>query len=126
MSIACGAWRSVLIRRSQSSPRRPRWHGLVSPWWMRRRSTAPSPKSWPAPRAMREVEPAAAYDLWAATYDDQPSNLILHLDEIVFGRLLTKVDLQHKTVVDSGCGTGRHWAEILQQGPASLTGYDVS
>src|SRR5436190_1435686 len=126
MSIACGAWRSVLIRRSQSSPRRPRWHGLVSPWWMRRRSTAPSPKNWPAPHAMREVEPAAAYDLWAATYDEQPCNPILHLDGILFRRLLATVDLPGRTIVDIGCGTGRHWAEVLHQKPAALSGYDVS
>lgn len=75
---------------------------------------------------MREIEPAAAYDLWAATYDDQPSNLILHLDEVAFERLLAGVDLRNKTVVDIGCGTGRHWAGILGQGPASLSGYDVS
>jgi ubiquinone/menaquinone biosynthesis C-methylase UbiE len=72
------------------------------------------------------TEPAEAYDLWAASYDDQPHNLMLHLDEMVFGRLLEHVDLRQKTVLDIGCGTGRHWPRILEQGPALLYGYDVS
>ena len=75
---------------------------------------------------MRDVEPAAAYDLWAATYDDQPSNLILHLDQVVVDHFLARIDLQGTKVVDIGCGTGRHWDAMLRQSPASLTGYDVS
>jgi len=74
----------------------------------------------------RAVEPAEAYDLWAATYDDQPGNLILHLDEVVFSHLLAKVDLHTKAVLDIGCGTGRHWAQVLERRPASLAGCDVS
>jgi ubiquinone/menaquinone biosynthesis C-methylase UbiE len=72
------------------------------------------------------TEPAAAYDLWAASYDEQPRNLMLHLDDIVFTTLLAHADLQNKTVVDIGCGTGRHWDQILKQKPAGLVGYDVS
>ncbi len=72
------------------------------------------------------TEPAAAYDLWAPTYDAQPGNLMLHLDEIIFARLLAQLDLRDKTVVDIGCGTGRHWGQILKQRPADLVGYDVS
>ena len=72
------------------------------------------------------TEPAEAYDLWAASYDDQPRNLMLHLDEIVFTSLLGSVDLTGKTVVDIGCGTGRHWQRILERKPAALSGYDVS
>src|SRR5262249_9628002 len=78
------------------------------------------------PTPARQLEPAAAYDLWAATYDNQPTNLILHVDEVVFSRLLGRVDLHNKTIVDIGCGIGRHWNRILQQKPAALTGYDVS
>src|SRR5215471_759113 len=73
-----------------------------------------------------ETAPAAAYDLWAQTYDDQPNNLMLHLDEILFSKLLSKVDWHNKTVVDIGCGTGRHWGQILAQKPAELIGFDVS
>ena len=69
----------------------------------------------------REVEPAKGYDLWASTYDEQPPNLMLRLDEKVFTHLLAQIDLQNKTVLDIGCGTGRHWDQ-----PAELSGYDVS
>jgi len=74
----------------------------------------------------REVEPAPGYDLWAATYDDQPPNLMLRLDEKVFIHLLAQVNLQNKAVLDIGCGTGRHWDQILRHQPAALSGYDVS
>lgn len=67
-----------------------------------------------------------AYDLWSANYDEQPGNLMLDLDELVFSDLLNGVDLKGKHVADIGCGTGRHWEKILKQNPASLTGFDVS
>jgi len=67
-----------------------------------------------------------AYDIWAENYDAQPGNLMLDLDEILFTKLLGGLSLENKTVVDIGCGTGRHWAKIFQQSPASLTGFDVS
>jgi len=67
-----------------------------------------------------------AYNLWAENYDAQPGNLMLDLDELVFSGLLKGVDIQHKQVADIGCGTGRHWHEILKNAPLSLTGFDVS
>ena len=67
-----------------------------------------------------------AYDIWAENYDAQPGNLMLDLDEILFTKLLSGLSLENKTVVDIGCGTGRHWGKIFQQNPASLTGFDVS
>jgi len=67
-----------------------------------------------------------AYDIWAENYDAQPGNLMLDLDEILFTKLLGGLSLENKTVVDIGCGTGRHWGKIFQQNPASLTGFDVS
>lgn len=74
----------------------------------------------------KEKEPGAAYDLWAAGYDNQPGNLMLDLDEVLFGNLLSRVPIEGKTVVDIGCGTGRHWRKILDRQPHSLIGYDVS
>src|SRR5262245_33267496 len=79
----------------------------------------------PLPKPVN-VEPASAYDLWANTYDEAPPNLILQLEDVIFGRLLDRINLQDHTVVDIGCGTGRHWDQILQHKPATLTGYDVS
>src|SRR5471030_2852942 len=73
-----------------------------------------------------EKEAAPAYDLWAENYDNQPGNLMLDLDEIVFGRLLANVDIKNKRVADIGCGTGRHWGKILKQQPQQLSGFDVS
>ncbi|HEY2580710.1 MAG TPA: methyltransferase domain-containing protein [Mucilaginibacter sp.] len=67
-----------------------------------------------------------AYDLWASNYDSQPGNLMLDLDEIVFSNLLKNMEITNKHVADIGCGTGRHWAAILEGKPASLTGFDVS
>jgi len=73
-----------------------------------------------------EAEPGAAYDIWSLSYDHQPDNLMLALDEQLFGALLQGTSLTGKVVADVGCGTGRHWATILDQGPARLLGFDVS
>jgi ubiquinone/menaquinone biosynthesis C-methylase UbiE len=73
-----------------------------------------------------EENPETAYDLWSAEYDSQPGNLVLDLDELLFTELLNEVDLVGKTIIDIGCGTGRHWSKLYAQGPARLMGYDVS
>jgi len=67
-----------------------------------------------------------AYDIWSGSYDLQPGNLMLDLDEIIFTSLLKNIDLADKEIADIGCGTGRHWQKLYKQSPASLTGYDVS
>ena len=72
------------------------------------------------------TEPQKAYDVWAANYDQQPGNLVLAMDEELFVLLLGGTDLQNRTVVDIGCGTGRHWPTILRLQPGRLAGYDVS
>jgi ubiquinone/menaquinone biosynthesis C-methylase UbiE len=68
----------------------------------------------------------AAYDLWAATYDAQPDNLMLAWDEEIFSSLLNDVNLQNKIIADIGCGTGRHWQKIFNLHPKKLIGFDVS
>jgi ubiquinone/menaquinone biosynthesis C-methylase UbiE len=73
-----------------------------------------------------EKDAGTAYDIWAENYDKQPGNLMLDLDEIIFSRLLENVDLHHKKIGDIGCGTGRHWGEMIQQQPYKLSGFDVS
>ncbi len=77
-------------------------------------------------RPVTEKKPADAYDLWSAEYDHQSGNLMLDLDEMLFSRLLDKIDIENKAVADIGCGTGRHWNKILKGKPLSLTGFDVS
>jgi ubiquinone/menaquinone biosynthesis C-methylase UbiE len=51
---------------------------------------------------------------------------MLDLDEALFPELLDGINISGKRIADIGCGTGRHWAMILQRLPESLTGFDVS
>ncbi len=74
----------------------------------------------------KETDPARAYGLWAASYDVQPGNLMLDMDEDLFTGFLNETPVSGKRVVDIGCGTGRHWKKIMQKNPARLIGYDVS
>ncbi len=74
----------------------------------------------------KETDPELAYDEWAGSYDSQPDNLMLALDEELFSSLLTGIEITNKVVADIGCGTGRHWRKILDGSPAKLIGYDVS
>ena len=73
-----------------------------------------------------ETEPAAAYDIWAQHYDDQPDNLMLALDEGICRELFGRLAIGGRVVADVGCGTGRHWEKIFAHRPARLVGYDVS
>jgi ubiquinone/menaquinone biosynthesis C-methylase UbiE len=77
-------------------------------------------------RQIAEKNPENAYDLWSALYDAQPGNPVLDLDELLFSNLLNETDISGKTIVDMGCGTGRHWSKLYAQHPARLIGYDVS
>jgi ubiquinone/menaquinone biosynthesis C-methylase UbiE len=74
----------------------------------------------------RPRDPASAYDSWSSVYDGDETNLLVYLDERLFVELLGRVDLRDKVVVDVGCGTGRHWDEILARRPSALVGYDAS
>lgn len=70
--------------------------------------------------------PHDGYNLWAESYDDQPDNLMLALDEEVFSDLLNGIDVENKIIADVGCGTGRHWKKLLDKKPQKITGFDVS
>jgi ubiquinone/menaquinone biosynthesis C-methylase UbiE len=76
--------------------------------------------------ARPELDPAAGYARWAATYDDPSPNLMLELEGEAFAGLLARVDLKDKFIIDVGCGTGRHWGRMLVGKPGRLKGYDVS
>lgn len=76
--------------------------------------------------AVIEKNPTDAYDLWSEDYDAQPGNLMLDLDQALFSKLLDNTIVHNKSVADIGCGTGRHWAKILQMQPAKLSGFDIS
>jgi ubiquinone/menaquinone biosynthesis C-methylase UbiE len=73
-----------------------------------------------------DLDVAPGYDLWSSTYDGDEENLLVALDERMFAGLLQRVRLQAKRVVDVGCGTGRHWSQMLARQPAELIGYDLS
>jgi len=75
---------------------------------------------------LKQTDPEDAYNLWASAYDSQPDNLMLALDEEIFPDLLKDISLKEKTIVDVGCGTGRHWQKIIDKEPKKLIGYDVS
>lgn len=66
-----------------------------------------------------------AYDLWANSYDDQPGNLMLHLDSEVFTSLLRGINGTFEVIADVGCGTGRHWPELYER-CNRLIGLDTS
>lgn len=70
--------------------------------------------------------PEAAYNLWAQSYDNQPDNLMLALDEEVFSGLINNINIENKIIVDIGCGTGRHWQKISDKKPKKIIGFDVS
>jgi len=74
----------------------------------------------------KEIEPGKAYDHWAGSYDSQPDNLMLALDEALTGELLDGLPLQSMVIADIGCGTGRHWQKLMEKMPALLQGFDVS
>lgn len=76
--------------------------------------------------AALEIPAAEAYNLWSETYDRQPGNLILQLDEIIVSSLISLIELKDKHIADIGCGTGRHWHKLYAQAPSALTGFDVS
>jgi|SRR5450631_399537 len=73
-----------------------------------------------------EMVPKEAYDIWSESYDLQPGNLMLDLDEQIFSALIEPIDLENKTVADIGCGTGRHWQKIYAKNPALVMGFDIS
>lgn len=78
------------------------------------------------PSPVKEKGSVEAYDIWSKNYDEQPGNLMLDLDEVVFSKLLENLPIHNKKVADIGCGTGRHWQKMLNLRPAKLTGFDVS
>jgi ubiquinone/menaquinone biosynthesis C-methylase UbiE len=80
----------------------------------------------PFRRQPRRVSPSTGYDQWAATYDTQPDNAVLALESALFTELLDRVSMRGKVVADIGCGTGRHWEEILSRQPARIIGVDSS
>ena len=62
------------------------------------------------------------YDLWSEIYDDEANPLVM-IEEPEVSRVLGEVS--GFTILDVGCGTGRHAVELARQG-AKVTGVDFS
>jgi ubiquinone/menaquinone biosynthesis C-methylase UbiE len=74
----------------------------------------------------RRLSPLEGYNRWAATYDAPRDNVVFALEAPLFSEMLALVQIEGNKVVDMGCGTGRHWEEILLRTPAAITGVDPS
>ncbi len=76
-----------------------------------------------APISTRCVSVAEGYELWAATYDQDPNPLLV-LEERALEPWLP--DLKGKYVLDVACGTGRWLERLLSRGARSGAGADFS
>lgn len=63
------------------------------------------------------------YDRWADGYDEQANPLVA---ASAWAMSAAPLDLAGATVVELGCGTGRHAEVVLAAGAASYTGVDLS
>ncbi|MBL7713319.1 MAG: class I SAM-dependent methyltransferase [Chitinophagaceae bacterium] len=77
-------------------------------------------------RGTNPVQASDGYDHWSHCYDAEPGNLMLVLDAALMAELKGDLLFAGKTIADVGCGTGRYWQQWYAEGPASLTGFDVS
>jgi malonyl-CoA O-methyltransferase len=69
------------------------------------------------------VDPQAAYALWAENYPPRPHNALMEAEQRTVLALLP--DVQGRSVLDAGCGTGRYLQELKVRG-ASAIGVDLS
>jgi ubiquinone/menaquinone biosynthesis C-methylase UbiE len=76
-------------------------------------------------RHVRPLPSQAGYRLWSETYDAE-DNVVAATEQAIFSALLGETSLASKLVVDIGCGTGRHWGEVLSLKPRELHGVDSS
>jgi malonyl-CoA O-methyltransferase len=72
------------------------------------------------------LSPLEAYNLWAPTYDRKNSNPLILIEEKILPPYFESLQLQHKTLVDFGCGTGRYLKQLRDQGTRQVVGVDFS
>jgi malonyl-CoA O-methyltransferase len=75
-------------------------------------------------RSPRTLSSLAAYSQWAATYAAYAHNPLMAIEQAAMLQLLPP--LQHKTVLDLACGTGRYGVIATEQGAAQVLGLDNS
>jgi malonyl-CoA O-methyltransferase len=71
------------------------------------------------------LEPAEAYALWAASYPAHAHNPVMQAEERAMLGLMP-ANLQQRTVLDIGCGSGRYMLHALRRGAARVSGIDLS
>ncbi|MEQ8186609.1 MAG: methyltransferase domain-containing protein [Candidatus Eremiobacterota bacterium] len=74
-------------------------------------------------KIIKEMDTASGYDRWAPVYE-KDGNPMVNLDELVFSEEFT-FNVKGKSVIDLGCGTGRHSIKFAEKG-ASVTALDIS
>lgn len=67
-----------------------------------------------------------AYELWAGTYGEEQNNIFLQAEERGLMPLLDENPLTELSVLDVGCGTGRHIRHCLDRHAMSIVGIDFS
>ena len=78
---------------------------------------------WQNKKPPELLSPAEGYNRWAATYREE-SNPIKDLSNTWIEKLLP--DIQGKTILDAGCGTG-HFCQLLERRqPSKIVGLDLS
>lgn len=80
-------------------------------WWWNRKKNAET------------LSPLEGYNLWAATYQNE-SNPIKNLSDKLVEKLLP--DLQNKSFLDAGCGTGKFCSIAQQRNATEILGIDLS
>ncbi len=73
-------------------------------------------------KTIKQVTTQDGYDKWAVSYDFEDNPLVV-LEEPIFKSMLG--DVSGKSVLELGCGTGRHSHHIFNKG-ARLTAVDFS
>jgi ubiquinone/menaquinone biosynthesis C-methylase UbiE len=67
-----------------------------------------------------------AYNLWASTYDDEDANPLILIEEKLLTPYLTGIGFENKSVIDFGCGTGRHFHRYIAGKAKEIIGVDIS
>lgn len=70
------------------------------------------------------IDADEAYDRWAPFYPPRPHNRLMEVEEQAVRELLPELD--GRSVLDAGCGTGRYARLASQAGAASVIGVDRS
>lgn len=69
------------------------------------------------------LDVAAAYDVWAASYDGYDNPMVFAAS---YALSQASLPLSQKTCLEFGCGTGRNLAALATRGVSNLIGFDLS